>query len=63
MEEKLIVKMILNCFSQYGDTDSAPIGEQELNELVRQIVQTKQQNPNTDLYEVINDKVYEFLTG
>ncbi|WP_462412116.1 YqzH family protein [Neobacillus sp. Marseille-QA0830] len=63
MEKKLITKMILTCFKQYGEADSAPIGEKELDELTRQILLTKQQDPAADLYEVVNDKVYEFLTG
>jgi hypothetical protein len=63
MEKKLVVKMIRNCFKQYYEGDSLPIGEQEMDELVTRILQTKEEEPTADLYEVINDKVYEFLTG
>jgi len=63
LEKKLITKMILNCFKQYSEPDTVPIGEKELDGLARQILLEKQQDPGADLYEVINDKVYEFLTG
>jgi hypothetical protein len=64
MEKKLIIKMVKNCFKQYySDVDSLPMSERELEELVVQIITMKTEQPNADLYEVINDTVYEFLTG
>jgi hypothetical protein len=62
MDKRLISKMIVNCFKQYYGTESTmPIGEKELEELTNRIFQTKEAEPNADLYEVVNDMVYEFL--
>ncbi|MEH7333747.1 YqzH family protein [Neobacillus drentensis] len=63
MEKKLVVKMIKNCFKQYYEADSLPVDEKDLEALVNRILQTKDEEPNADLYEVVNDMVYEFLTG
>jgi hypothetical protein len=40
-----------------------PINEKQLEELTNQILQTIEEEPVADLYEVVNDIVYEFLTG
>lgn len=61
MEKKLVVKMIRNCFKQYYEADSLPIGEQDLEELTRRVFQIKEEEPTADLFEVVNDAVYEFL--
>ncbi|MBV7507227.1 hypothetical protein KW850_18345 [Bacillus sp. sid0103] len=63
MDKKLVVKMIKNCFKQYYEADSMPIGEKDLEEITKRIFQLKEEEPTADLYEVINDTVYEFLTG
>jgi hypothetical protein len=63
MDKRLISKMIINCFKQYYGTVSMPIGEKDLEVLLKQIFQTKEAEPHADLYEVVNDTVYEFLTG
>jgi hypothetical protein len=63
MEKRLITKMIKNCFKQYCETDSIPIDDNELEQLTRRILLTKEEDPTASLYEVINDLVYEFLTG
>ena len=63
MEKKLISKMIRNCFKQYYQADSMPIGETDLEVLINQILQTKAEEPMADLYDVVNDMVYAFLTG
>ncbi|WML30789.1 YqzH family protein [Neobacillus sp. OS1-32] len=61
MEKKFIVKMIQNCFKQYYEEDSIPIGNQELEQLANRILSIKQEEPATNLYEVVNDIVYEFM--
>jgi len=63
MEKKLVVKMVKNCFKQYYKTDSIPISEQDLELLTNRILECKKGEPATDLYEVVNDVVYEFLTN
>lgn len=62
MEKKLIVKMIKKCFKQYCEADSLPISEEELEELTQRILLAKEKEQTADLYELINDAVYEFLT-
>ncbi|MFK9093178.1 YqzH family protein [Bacillus salipaludis] len=61
MEKKLVVKMIKNCFKQYYEGDSVPIGDSDLEVLTERIFQLKEEDPTADLYEVVNDVVYEFL--
>ena len=63
MDKKLVVKMIKNCFKQYYETDSLPISEQDLDLLVNRILQTKGEEPTANLYEVVNDVIYEYLTN
>ncbi|AIM15527.1 MULTISPECIES: YqzH family protein [Neobacillus] len=63
MEKKLVIKMIRHCFKQYGEVDPLPVGEKEMEDLVHQILQIKNEDPAADLYEVVNDAVYEYLTG
>ncbi|MBT2656486.1 hypothetical protein J7E81_14795 [Bacillus sp. ISL-18] len=63
MDKKLVVKMIKNCFRQYYETDSLPVSEQDLTKLTNRILEWKKGEPTVDLYEVVNDVVYEFLTN
>ena len=64
MEKKLIIKMIKNCFKQYySEVDSLPMTSGDLEELADRIIQMKADQPAVDLYEAVNDTVYEFLTG
>lgn len=64
MEKKLIIKMIKNCFKQYySEVDSLPMSSEDLEELAERIIQIKIEQPTVDLYEAVNDTVYEFLTG
>lgn len=64
MEKKLIIKMIENCFKQYySEIDSLPMSSNDLEALADRIIQIKVEQPTVDLYEAVNDTVYEFLTG
>jgi hypothetical protein len=63
VDKKLVVKMIKNCFKQYYEEDATPIGDRALEDLVERIIQTKKEEPSADLYEVVNDMVYEFLAN
>jgi hypothetical protein len=38
-----------------------PIGDNDLEKLSKQILQTKAEEPTADLYEIVNDTVYEYL--
>ncbi|MFP7297748.1 YqzH family protein [Neobacillus niacini] len=64
LEKKLIIKMIKNCFKQYySEVDLLPMNSEDLEELADRIIQIKAEQPAVDLYEAVNDTVYEFLTG
>lgn len=64
VEKKLISKMIQNCFKQYySDVDTLPLNNEDMDMLCNQIVKIKSEEPGIDLYEVVNDRVYEFLTN
>ncbi|MCM3665385.1 YqzH family protein [Mesobacillus subterraneus] len=61
MDKKLIRKMIQKCFVQYRHDDSLPFSEAEFEEIYIKIVELKNEEPETDLHDIINDAVYEFL--
>jgi hypothetical protein len=64
MEKKLVIKMVKNCFKQYySEVDSLPISSNDLEALAERIIQIKAEQPTVELYEAVNDMVYEFLTG
>ena len=61
MDKKLIRKMVQKCFVQYRHEGSLPFGEAEFEEIYEKIVELKKEDPETDLHDIINDVVYEFL--
>ncbi|MBL3818526.1 MULTISPECIES: YqzH family protein [Bacillus cereus group] len=60
MNEKLIEKMIIKSFQQY---QSNPVsnGDQEL--LVKHIQAIIHSNTKIDVYEAVEDIVYDYVTG
>jgi hypothetical protein len=64
VDKKLIAKMIQNCFKQYySDADILPLNSEDMDILCSQILKIKNEEPGIDLYELVNDQVYEFLTN
>lgn len=64
MDKKLIYKMIENGFKQYDpDGDCLPINKSEMEKLYNRILEIKAEEPDIDLYEIVNDAIYEFVTG
>jgi len=63
MEKKLVNKMIINCFKQYYEADSTPLGDKDLEDLTNRIFRIKEEEPTADLFELVKDAVYEFLTN
>ena len=61
MDKKLIRKMVQKCFVQYRHDESLPFGEAEFEEIYTKITEQKNQEPEADLHDIINDAVYEFL--
>ncbi|SDP90110.1 YqzH-like protein [Litchfieldia salsa] len=63
MDEKLLHKMIQKCFLQYNhNLESVPLTKEEYLDLLVEIKQVLAINPNENLYDIINDLVYEYLT-
>ena len=64
MDKRLIEKMIKNCLKQYdSDAELLPIDSEEMDQLCSQIRAAIAGEPETGLYEIVNDVVYEFLTA
>lgn len=62
MNKKLIQKMIQNCFKQYDPhAETLPIGPVEMEKLCRKILTKIAEDPKIELYELINDTVYEYI--
>lgn len=63
MDKRFIEKMIENCLKQYdSELELLHVTSNEMDQLYNQICEAKTAEPDTDLYEVVNDVVYEFLT-
>ncbi|MFC3882815.1 YqzH family protein [Bacillus songklensis] len=63
MEKKLIYKMIRNCFIQYNHlSESIPLSEKDYEDLYAKINKRSAQEPDSDLHEIVQDIVYDYLT-
>lgn len=63
MEKKLLKKMIRNGFIQYRhDLESVPLSEDDYERLVGEVVEKLKEDTKVDVFEVINDVVYEYLS-
>jgi hypothetical protein len=63
MNEKFVRKMIRNCFYQYNHTeDTVPLSETDYELLLRKVLVLQKEANNTDLHEIVEDVVYEYLT-
>lgn len=62
MEKKLIEKMIKQSFAQY-DIESAWLNErQHIQEIYEEVISRYKKNEG-EIYELIEDAVYEFVTA
>ncbi|PLR84536.1 hypothetical protein CVD25_04885 [Bacillus canaveralius] len=61
MDKKFIFKMIQNCLRQYQH--ELPLSEEDYDNLYQKIVGQKQEEADVDLHDIVNDVVYEYLTG
>ncbi|WP_035429461.1 YqzH family protein [Bacillus sp. UNC322MFChir4.1] len=59
MNEKLIEKMITKSFQQY---QCAPTLQEDYKMLIERIQNILSSNTEVDLYEAIEDVVYEYIT-
>lgn len=64
MEKKLILKMIENSLKQYyRENEIFPLSAQDYEELYKKVLITRTIYAETELYEVIHDVVYEYITN
>jgi hypothetical protein len=61
MDTLFIQKMILTYFSHYGHP-SITLTTCEQQTLYNEVIMKKQLDPTSDLYEIVNDVVYDYLT-
>ncbi|MGG2014151.1 YqzH family protein [Bacillus sp. S10(2024)] len=59
MSEKLIEKMITKSFQQYQCT---PTSQEDYEMLIERIQNIISNNAEIDLYEAVEDAVYEYIT-
>lgn len=56
--------MIENIFKQYYQNgENLPLTESDYDRLCAEILSVKATEKDADLYDIINDVVYEFLSG
>ncbi|MFB6465910.1 YqzH family protein [Cytobacillus sp. Hz8] len=64
MEKKLILKMIENSLKKYyRENEVFPLSAQDYEELYKKVLITRTAYAETELYEVIHDVVYEYITN
>lgn len=62
LDERLLQKMIRNCFLQYYDCEeSIPLSVFELKAMISKI-KNRQKNGEETIHELIEDAVYEYVT-
>ncbi|WP_078379941.1 YqzH family protein [Sutcliffiella halmapala] len=63
MEKKLLKKMIRNGFIQYRhDPESVPLSDDDYERLVGEVAEKLNEDTTAEVFEVINDVVYEYLS-
>ncbi|MEH7459048.1 hypothetical protein CON65_04910 [Bacillus pseudomycoides] len=60
MNKKLIEKMMIKSFRQYQCT---PVSKEDQEVLIQSIQTMIGSDPDVDVYETIEDIVYEYVTG
>ncbi|HDR4722895.1 hypothetical protein J0835_20080 [Bacillus cereus group sp. Sample62] len=60
MNEKLIEKMIIKSFQQY---QCNPMSNEDLEMLIKHIQTIIHSNTEIDVYEAVEDIVYDYVTG
>jgi hypothetical protein len=63
VERNLVKKMIRNCFIQYQhDFESIPLSEEEYERMAKEVNHIITENPILDVFDVVHDVVYEYLS-
>ncbi|WP_285755903.1 YqzH family protein [Parageobacillus sp. G301] len=63
LDEKWLKKLIRNCFVQYGhDTECLPLNDSEWKQLCEKILLEKTNHEDMDMYEIVHDVIYEYIT-
>ncbi|RSK28983.1 hypothetical protein EJF36_20020 [Bacillus sp. HMF5848] len=63
MDEKLLLKMVRNCFLQYEYLiESFPLHEEDIVHLCQEVQRIKENDKESSLHDIIQDVVYEYVT-
>jgi len=63
LDEKWLKKLVQNCLRQYGrDTEAFPLTDSEWADLYQNIVLENETHPEMNVYEIVHDVVYEYMT-
>ncbi|MGP3608333.1 YqzH family protein [Anoxybacillus sp. PDR2] len=64
MNEQWLRKLIRNVLHQYGyHPETWNLDEDEWHRLCAYVTAEKEKNRNADIYELVHDAVYEFITN
>lgn len=64
MDERWLQKQVRNCLRHYGyDEEMMPLSDNEWRSLCAHIAAAKEEHRGADVYELVHDAVYRFLTG
>ncbi|MCP3738635.1 YqzH family protein [Rossellomorea sp. BNER] len=64
MEQQMMKRMIQKCFLQYEHSvESLPLNNRDYERLYSEIMERYQRNESAEIYELVEDVVYEFLVG
>ena len=64
MDKKLIRKMVQKCFLQYSSgEDLLALSEEDFEKIYSSIAEMETKEPKSEIYEIVNDVVYEYITN
>gem|GEM_PF-713179 len=64
MDERWLQKQVRNCLRHYGyDDEMMPLSKDEWRDLCARIAAAKEKHRNADMYELVHDAVYRFITS
>ncbi|ABO67607.1 Conserved hypothetical protein [Geobacillus thermodenitrificans NG80-2] len=64
MDKRWLQKQVRNCLRHYGyDDEMMPLSEDEWRDLCAHIAAAKEKQQNTNMYELVHDAVYRFITS
>ncbi|WP_445492069.1 YqzH family protein [Niallia sp. 03133] len=61
MDKSLIIKMIKNTLKQYH-AESNMLNNQDFENMYKKILYSKKESPESDMYDLVQDIVYGYIT-